>query len=142
MNKCIVFLQFLNKGSTILLFYLFHSTTYIIKFSIYLLSIFLSYRTTFSFTNPDYLLIRMTSPLQLLRIGDVLLYYKDSLSSFHRTLYDYNVHRLEFTRINVKYLLVYLYILVYRFFFFTVDTTNLPNNSLTLLSCQLCIYLG
>jgi hypothetical protein len=32
---------------------------------------------------------------------------------------------------------VYIYIL-----FFTVDITTLQNNSLTLLSCQWCIYLG
>jgi hypothetical protein len=60
--------------SNILLF-IFISTTYIIKLSIYLCSkfFFLSFRTTFCFTNPDYRLIRMAP--QLLLISRSLLYY-------------------------------------------------------------------
>jgi uncharacterized protein VirK/YbjX len=73
-NKCTVFLQFLNKGSTVIfLLFIFISTTYIITISIYLRSKFsLSFRATFCFTNLDYLLIRIT--LQFLRISESLPY--------------------------------------------------------------------
>jgi hypothetical protein len=53
MNKCIVFLHFLYKGI---------SSNYIITFYIYLCSNFCIFRATFCVTNPDYRLIRMTSP--------------------------------------------------------------------------------
>jgi hypothetical protein len=48
--------------ATVIFSYLFivTSTTYIIKFSIYLFSKFLSFRATFYFINPYYRLIRMT----------------------------------------------------------------------------------
>jgi hypothetical protein len=38
--QLLVFLYFLNKGSRVIFLFLFISTTYIIKFSIYLLSFF------------------------------------------------------------------------------------------------------
>jgi hypothetical protein len=64
-NKCIIYLQFLNKGCTVIfLYFIFISTTYIIKISFYLCSkIFLSFRATFCFTNPDYILIPTTFSL-------------------------------------------------------------------------------
>jgi hypothetical protein len=59
----------------VLFFFIFISSTYIIKFSIYLRSKFiLSFRPTFCVTNPDNCLIRMTSPPKLIRISEGLLY--------------------------------------------------------------------
>jgi hypothetical protein len=57
MNKRIVFLWFLNKGSTVIFLYIFIGSTYIIKSSIYLCSKFtsLSFWAIFCFPNPDYL---------------------------------------------------------------------------------------
>jgi hypothetical protein len=56
--------------------FIFISTIYVIKFSIYLCSkfffFFLSFRATFCFTNPEYPLIQMIYP-QFLWIGEGLL---------------------------------------------------------------------
>jgi hypothetical protein len=50
-------------AAVIFLLFIFISTTYIIKFSIYLFyNLFLSLRVTFCFINPDYRLIRMIPP--------------------------------------------------------------------------------
>jgi hypothetical protein len=40
-NKCIVFLQYLNKGSTVIFYLLSSALAYVIKFSIYLCSKFI-----------------------------------------------------------------------------------------------------
>jgi hypothetical protein len=42
--------------------FMFITTSYIIKFSIYLFSKFLSHRAIFCFINPDYHLTRTTTP--------------------------------------------------------------------------------
>jgi hypothetical protein len=58
--------------------FIYISTAYIMKFYIYLCPkfLFVCFRATFCFSNPDYRLIRMTSPPlpQLLRISEGLLY--------------------------------------------------------------------
>jgi hypothetical protein len=62
LNKCTVSLQFLNKSSA-MIFFLFSSTLLIsLNSSFICVVIFLSLRSTFYFTNPDYSLIRVTSP--------------------------------------------------------------------------------
>jgi hypothetical protein len=55
MNKCIVFLQYLNKGFYSDILFIFISNSYIIILSIYLCSklCFLSFMAPFCFTNPD-----------------------------------------------------------------------------------------
>jgi hypothetical protein len=64
MNKCSVFLQFLNKGSTEIFSYLFSSALPIsLNFPfICVIIFFLSFRAIFCFNNTDYRLIWMTSP--------------------------------------------------------------------------------
>jgi hypothetical protein len=65
MNKCITFLWFLHQVCTMIFCHLF-SSALLMSFSIYLWSeFFFSFRATFCFTNPDYRLIRMTSPPQI-----------------------------------------------------------------------------
>jgi hypothetical protein len=71
-------LWFLNKGSTVILLFIFIS---IIKFSIYLCSkLFSSCRVIFCFTKPDYRWIQITSPPKLLRISEGLLYINHNKS--------------------------------------------------------------
>jgi hypothetical protein len=54
--------------------FIFISSTYIITFSIYLCSkVFLPFRASICFTNPDYRLIRVTAP-NLIRISEGFLY--------------------------------------------------------------------
>jgi hypothetical protein len=60
-NKCIVFLQLLNKGFTVI-FYVFNwHYLYHWLFHLFVFQVFLSFRAMFRFTNPDYCLIEMTS---------------------------------------------------------------------------------
>jgi hypothetical protein len=74
MNKCISFLQFLHKGSTLIFFFIFITTTYLTKFSTYLCSKF--------FVFYGYLLLQLYGlslnsddlPAQLIRISEGLLY--------------------------------------------------------------------
>jgi hypothetical protein len=56
MNQCIMLLEFLNKGSTVIFLLIFISTTYIITFSTYLRFKILPFRATFAS------LIRMMQP--------------------------------------------------------------------------------
>jgi hypothetical protein len=51
MNKCVVFLQFLNKGSAAIFCYLF-SSALLISLNVQFISALFS-RATFYFTNPD-----------------------------------------------------------------------------------------
>jgi hypothetical protein len=101
--KCIVLLQFLNKGSTVTFFlFTFISTIYIIKISIYLYSKFLFclLRLPFASLNLDYRLIRMTSPqllritrvycTRMLQINDRNLYFTDC---FHMPRFSVNTSR-------------------------------------------------
>jgi hypothetical protein len=60
-------------AAVIFLLFIFTITTYIIKFSIYLFFLSLSFRAIFSFINLDYWLIRMTPPTKLIRISEDLL---------------------------------------------------------------------
>jgi hypothetical protein len=62
MKQIYWFLQFLNKCSAVIFLFIFISTTYIIKFSIYLCVFLLSFRVIFCFTIVNYCLIRMTFP--------------------------------------------------------------------------------
>jgi uncharacterized membrane protein len=72
MNKCIIFLYFVNNGSTVIFLFIFISTTYIIKFPICMYLNLFCLRSTLCFTNRDYRLIRMTSAA-FLQIGEDLL---------------------------------------------------------------------
>jgi hypothetical protein len=54
MNKCIVFLWFLNKGSTLIFCYLLSSALLmLLNFPFVCVLSLLSFRATFCFTNPD-----------------------------------------------------------------------------------------
>jgi hypothetical protein len=53
--------------------FIFFSTVHIIKFSIYVCSKFLSFKSTLCFTNPDYCLIPITSPPPITRYQRGLL---------------------------------------------------------------------
>jgi hypothetical protein len=59
MNKFIVFLSFLNKGSTVT--FLFFSSALLISLNL-LFVLFFVFEGYLCFTNPDYRLIRMTHP--------------------------------------------------------------------------------
>jgi hypothetical protein len=62
MNKCIVSLQLLNRGSMMILFIYFHEHyLYNYIFHLFVSYIFLSFRSTICFTDPDYQLIWITS---------------------------------------------------------------------------------
>jgi hypothetical protein len=77
-----------------------------------------------------------TTPTDLTEIRNTFLTFSDDLSAtfFSLTMRNSLFHKKSELVSNISF-----YVRIY--IFFTVDRTNLPNNSFTLLSCQLCIYL-